>query len=489
MKNRRHLLRIFFLLLWAALFGALLQRDYFVEQLDLREARVLQRGREESFLGVYFRDERIGFVKNRLRETGLGTLELEQNAELLLNILNDTHPVRMAVTAHLSPELLLRDFSFSFSSPFYKMAADGTVEGRTVRFTLTTGKTTIEDQIELASPPYLALNQRSYLLRPDLAPGDKLKIPYFDPFSLSGKDTVVEYKGRKKELILGRIHELHQFVETFSGIRVTFWLDDQGRVVKEESPAGFVFLAEPEFRATAISGRGSEILSAVSVKARGEVAGLAGSAAASYRITLPEDAEFELSGDRQHFADGVLRVQREELPPPASPVCPGDEADLASTPYIQAKNGRITALAAEITAGIEQPMEKLRRLAAWVHDNLEKRPVLGIPDALTTLDNRAGDCNEHAALFAALARNQGIPTRVAAGVTLIDDAFYYHAWNEVCLGGRWLSVDTTTNQLPADVGHIKFLNGETEEQVKIGALLGKLQIEVLPAPHPPELTP
>ena len=90
-----------------------------------------------------------------------------------------------------------------------------------------------------------------------------------------------------------------------------------------------------------------------------------------------------------------------------------------------------------------------------------------------------GDCNEHAALFAALARNVGIPTRVVAGVTFYDEAFYYHAWNEVCLDDIWYSVDTTKNQFPADLSHIKFVEGETSEQVRIAALLGKLQIEII----------
>jgi transglutaminase-like putative cysteine protease len=123
-------------------------------------------------------------------------------------------------------------------------------------------------------------------------------------------------------------------------------------------------------------------------------------------------------------------------------------------------------------------LERVNILSEWVYNNLEKRPVLGIPDALTTLSTKMGDCNEHAALFAALARNLGIPTRVVAGVTFFEGAFYYHAWNEVCLDGSWYSVDTTKNQFPADLSHIKFVEGETNEQVRIVALLGKLQIEI-----------
>ena len=102
-----------------------------------------------------------------------------------------------------------------------------------------------------------------------------------------------------------------------------------------------------------------------------------------------------------------------------------------------------------------------------------------IPDAVTTLHTRVGDCNEHAALFAALSRSVSIPARIAAGVTYHDGKFYYHAWNEICIDGKWISLDTTSNQFPADLTHIKFVEGETIEQVKIGALLGRLTIEIL----------
>ena len=114
-----------------------------------------------------------------------------------------------------------------------------------------------------------------------------------------------------------------------------------------------------------------------------------------------------------------------------------------------------------------------------MYNELEKRPVIGIPDALTTLKSRIGDCNEHASLYAALSRAAGIPTKIVAGVVFHKDAFYYHAWNEVCLSGQWISLDTTTGQLPADLSHIKFVEGELREQIQIGSLLGTLEIEPL----------
>lgn len=477
-SEKKNILRLLVVVLWVLLIGTLLKRDYFVRSLDVRESEALQRGREESFAGIYFQDQRIGYVKNRLVEEGPDQYSLTQEAYMLLNIMDQSHPVDMQVQASLGKGLLLKGFVFHFTSPFYKMDAEGTVDGQVVNFTLTSGKETTSNSIRLEKPPFLSTSNRQYLLQQGLKPGDKIKIPYFDPFSLSGKDTVMEYQGLEKKLIKGRVFQLHHFVESFSGVKISSWLDDNGKVIKEESPAGFVFISEPEFAATDIEVKGNEILSSVSAPLTGTMPDLEGLTTIQYRLQLPEDVTFELDQDRQALAGNLLTVNLEELPGDDAVVCPGFESELASTPYIQSKNGVVANLAGSIGNETERPMPLVRKIAAWVYGNIEKRPVLGIPDALTTLSTRVGDCNEHAALFAALARNRGIPTRVVAGVMYFEGAFFYHAWNEVCIDDTWISVDTTKNQLPADLSHIKFVVGETSEQVRIGALLGKLAIEV-----------
>ena len=110
--------------------------------------------------------------------------------------------------------------------------------------------------------------------------------------------------------------------------------------------------------------------------------------------------------------------------------------------------------------------------------NIEKRPVLSLPDALSTLENRVGDCNEHAVLLAALARAAGIPCRIEAGLVYMKERFYYHAWNLVYLG-RWITVDALFGQIPADVSHIRFVTGSPRQQLDLMGIIGKVKIRVI----------
>jgi transglutaminase-like putative cysteine protease len=63
-------------------------------------------------------------------------------------------------------------------------------------------------------------------------------------------------------------------------------------------------------------------------------------------------------------------------------------------------------------------------------------------------------------------------------VNLHGYAYYYHAWCAVWLG-KWVPVDPTLNQFPADVGHLKLKEGEISEQAMVLKVVGKLNINTL----------
>ncbi len=193
----------------------------------------------------------------------------------------------------------------------------------------------------------------------------------------------------------------------------------------------------------------------------------------------------QLKGGRQSFADSILTVRRESLAdlpemPREQEMAALERVYLKPEPLIQSDHERIRSLVHSLLGDSPHltPVTKARRLMEWVHLNIEKRPVLSLPDALSTLENRMGDCNEHAMLLAALARAAGIPARVEAGLVYMHGRFYYHAWNLLFLG-RWITVDALFGQLPADVSHLRLVTGSIHQQLDLVAVIGQITIEIL----------
>src|SRR5204862_3785716 len=104
--------------------------------------------------------------------------------------------------------------------------------------------------------------------------------------------------------------------------------------------------------------------------------------------------------------------------------------------------------------------DRAERLVRRVHSMLDKKPTVGLPSALEVLRTRVGDCNEHTALYVAMARALGIPARVAVGLVYVEGAFYYHAWPDVYVDeGKhrrlWLAVAPALSPSPAATTHAR----------------------------------
>jgi transglutaminase-like putative cysteine protease len=189
---------------------------------------------------------------------------------------------------------------------------------------------------------------------------------------------------------------------------------------------------------------------------------------------------FQLDNDRQTLTGDVIEIRKKDFS--AAYRLPYSGKELAEyllpNALIQSDDKKIVNQAAKILSKEKNAHEAAKKLNEWVYAALTKKPVVSIPSALDVLERREGDCNEHTALYTALARASGIPTRMAAGIVYMENGFYYHAWPEVWVG-RWMPVDPTFNQFPADATHIRFATGNLDRQTDIVKLVGKLKVEVL----------
>ena len=274
-----------------------------------------------------------------------------------------------------------------------------------------------------------------------------------------------------------------KFTTRMARIEMTTWVDDKGMAIVETSPPGMkserttpdqVLKAEPE-------GAKFDVLTMFRVPVDAEIPDGAKVSRLKLQITGVDPKEYELSGPGQHvLTAGPLVVEIKTPVVPSEPVALPIAAEseyLKPSVSIQCDAPEIKAKANEAIGAEKDAVVAARKLVSWVFTVMEKQATASFPSALDVLKTMKGDCNEHAVLFAALARSIGIPTKTAVGLAYTDRAFYYHAWNEVFLG-TWIPVDATFGEFPAGALHLKLAEGELSQQAEILGLVGTIGIKV-----------
>jgi transglutaminase-like putative cysteine protease len=166
---------------------------------------------------------------------------------------------------------------------------------------------------------------------------------------------------------------------------------------------------------------------------------------------------------------------------------------LAPEAFIESDAPEILAEAENAVKGVTDTRERADRLTRHVNALLEKKPTVGLPSAREVLRTRVGDCNEHTALFVAMARALKIPSRIAVGLVYVHGAFYYHAWPEAYIEergrGQWMPVDPTLNQFPADATHVRLARGGLDRQAMILPMIGRARMRIVDLQVAPGSTP
>jgi transglutaminase-like putative cysteine protease len=242
----------------------------------------------------------------------------------------------------------------------------------------------------------------------------------------------------------------------------------------ERTTSDEVLKAEPE-------GKKFDVLMMFRVPVDTEIPGDAKVNRLKLEITGVDPKEYSLTGPGQEVLTQsplVVEIKTPDVPtgPLALPITAEAEY-LKPSVSIQCDAPEIKAKAGVAIGKEKDAVVAARKLVSWVYTSLEKQATASFPSALDVLKTMKGDCNEHAVLFAALARSVGIPTKTAVGLIYMNRAFYYHAWNEVYLG-TWIPVDATFGEFPASALHLKLAEGELSQQAEILGLVGSIGIKV-----------
>jgi hypothetical protein len=479
----RRILSIAVIGVWLVMTGLLVRRTWppSVPPVSTADATAPTVG--DEWMGVYHQHDKVGYTHHTMVRSGDSFSFIEESL-LRLTVMDTPQTVRTSMRGHIGTDYALRDIDFELSSGLGTLRATGVIAGSEMRLTLNTGKDSSEQRLPLTEPIYLPSDVRTMLTAGPLRGGQQLERLVFDPMTLKREHihvTVQQEEAVPEQPPTVRGWRLR---EEFQGLETTAWIDAAGAVLREEGPMGLVLVrqtAEQALNQGWSSVTALDLMTAVAVPVAEPIDDPRNRR--SLRLALSGiDLNSVPSDDEQVRNGAELTITRPDLGTLASYQLPYTDSefagDLAATPFLQSDHPRVQVAAREALGDEHDARRAAQRLSDWVYAHLRKVPTISMPNALQVLDMGEGDCNEHAVLFAALGRAVGLPTRVVAGAVYLDGAFLYHAWCEVWLG-RWVSVDPTWHQFPADATHVKFVVGGPEQHVAMLNVIGRLGVHVL----------
>jgi len=446
------------------------------------ETRLLEK---DSWMNIFQNDRKIGYSHSVFSKTGKNYTVME-DLYMRINTMGVKQDLKLITTGVLHPDLSLSTFDFSISSGRFQFKANGKAASDSISVTTEASGSTRTFAIPVKEKPFLSAGILQALMNHHPSPGDSFTYTIFDPAQMSSLPVQIRIVQKEPISIMGKTTPALKIAVMYQGITQHSWIGKNGDLLKEEGVLGFRI--EKTSKKDALFGlpikasqdltRFASIPSNISLNSPHELEFL------KVRIDGIEADKLFLSGGRQQLENNLLMIRKESLAD-----LPEDSVRFAEligkkreflkpSPFITSSHPDIIRLAEQITVQSESPFQKAQAIVTWVEKNIEKRPVLSMPDALSVLKNKVGDCTEHAILTAALMRAAGIPSRIEAGLVYLNGRFYFHAWNRIFLG-RWITVDSVFGQVPADVTHIRFAVGVKDLQANLLQVIDSVKLKVM----------
>jgi len=475
---------------WVVTLVTLVNRSY-VQASPANLATDLARyGSTAVWRGVYYRGEKIGFTVSQTTRTDDG-YELQEDGRLQMLLLGQDTAATIRTTARVDTAFMLRSFDFSLDPGTGPITVKGSLDrlGETFRLTLAidSGGATRTETRELPEAPVLSLNLSRLLANGGLVPGSTHTRTVLDPATLQSAVMTVAVGDRGVVRANDTVIPAFRVETEFRGLKTTSWVTDTGEVVREESPLGLMTIRESPERARGLAVPGrvqADLLQAAAIvpSMRGRIDEPRDVRRLKLRLDGADVPAEELNGAGQTADGNVIEiVDSRSLQP--GPRDANVDRYLKPEPLLESDAPEIRAEAEQAVRGATDDRGRAERLTRYVNGLLDKKPTVSLPSAREVLRTKVGDCNEHTALFVAMARSIGMPARIAVGLVFMHGAFYYHAWPEVYIAdktqGFWLPVDPTLNQYPADATHLRLTRGGLDKQAVVLPLIGRLKMTVL----------
>lgn len=440
----------------------------------------------DRWFSLVMNDERIGFAFVRTA-AHTGGYEIFAEGSVKMRVLGFSREAASRERYFVNNDLTLTSFTVEQIIDGSAMTISGEKTPRGIKVIVESKGSRKERLLESSAPVYPPAVVNMYPLMKGIVPGRKYELHILDTEAIKVKKVTVTTVGIEK--LPEGVDSVHLQNDLYPFVSNDVWVDREGKTLRESVRDGLIeTLAEPEqvgrrFLVESALAKKDLILDFSRVRLPEEIERPQDLSVMKLEVSdFHRDVPLLEGGGQQArrvAPETVLfSIQRQDPLSQAAEPPPGPEF-LAVSERILTDNPEIMALAKTILQEEREPAVAVRKLVAWVAENI-KESVTDSHSPIETLASRSGNCQSHARLYASLARAAGIPTKFVSGLVYVPGkGFLYHSWAESYLG-RWVAVDPTFGEVPANATHIKLVEGDSpQEMAPIICLIGRIKARVV----------
>lgn len=468
---------------WLVLVGYILKDRFMEAGSQIAENFAISAVESDDWFVIRVAGTYAGFGRSRQFKKD-GGWAIRDDLNISLNLQGQVKPVRISNESEVDENFRLISFHLKVGSGIVSFEQRGRMSGRELIVDIPQFQGGGTKKLKLAETPRISRSLGLPVPLTGLQVNDEIRMPIFDPMDGNKWDAAIKVL-EKADVELGdKKVPAWRVRATFRAVELVMWIDDQGRLIKGRMPLGI----------TVVRSDKDEI--AREMKTARDLPDFVGMTAVPVEGAIPESDDLRLvrfqiqgtqgvtipSDDRQKLKGSEVEIVRQSIPQ-GSYSLPNQDRKmgkfLMSSRFIRSDDSEIVRKAREIVGQEKDPVKAAALINGWVHGYLKKVPTPSVPDAVTVLQTKQGDCNEHAVLAASLARAVGLPAQIAVGLIYNQGMFYYHAWVTYWSGEQWIAGDPLMNRMPLPPTSLALLYGDVDKHVNVMAFLGNLKLKVL----------
>lgn len=244
LQSLRYLLNASIIFFWLVMMGLLASRELLPITISPLETISREIIPYKQNWGIYSKGEKIGCSSLKFREYSSeeGGYLMESDTELKMSIVQDKVPVSIKSYIQFNNEMNLRNFKMEMLLGDIEMNIDGEASGNTLIL--------INDSKNRLTLPWSCDNNIAsngllpWFYKPNLKTGDKFQWKVFNP--LSQRNELVKAEAERSTFIYqkGDFVNVSVVILKYQNLKIEFWVDKDGNLLKAYTPWGWELLAE-----------------------------------------------------------------------------------------------------------------------------------------------------------------------------------------------------------------------------------------------------